>query len=138
MTKPHEIGASPWRLFLPQKYAAKNALSSLWASNFPMPPLLKAFFKNIKANNEIRIGKYNSSFWESNQYSVISYIFFMHPCPACFCKEISISILYNIIIYIDITSLASFSVFKEIGWLLSTEYQMHKIQYRNMLAITPP
>ena len=58
---------------------------------------------------------------EGIQYSVINRIYFMYH-PRLLCKEISISIIYNIIIYIDITSLASFSVFKEINWLLSTDY----------------
>ena len=58
----------PWNqslilaIFLSQRYTPKNALSSFEEAIFQHPPLLKAFFKNIKANEGIRIDKCNYSF----------------------------------------------------------------------------
>ena len=58
----------PWNqslilaIFLSQRYTSKNALSSFAEAIFQHPPLLKAFLKNIKANEGICIDKCNSSF----------------------------------------------------------------------------
>ena len=90
-------------------------MSSIWGIISGLFPLPKADFQNILASEGIREGE---AIWASSgRYSVLSnQQDLLHvPSPCLLCKEISISIIYNIIIYIDITSLASFSVFKEIG-----------------------
>ena len=71
-----------------------------YAFSFP-----KAYFQNIKASEGIREGEWISVSWGVRSYSVLSIQFscLWVPFGDVICKEIFISIIYNIIIYIDIT-----------------------------------
>ena len=94
-----------------QRYNPENALSSIWGDFFQQFGFLKADFQNILASGGIREGMCVWGIEEgekilSTQYSVL---LFVDTIRDAICKEISISIIYNIIIYIDITSSLPFS-----------------------------
>ena len=88
-----------------QRYNPQNALSSIWGDFFQLFWFLKADFQNILASRGIREGMFVWAIGKgekllSTQYSVL---LFVSAVRSEICKEISISIIYNIIIYIDIT-----------------------------------